>query len=145
MTPSLKSSGPGALTPIPINLSRSTPDAAQTAIAYGAIQSALAQLYTTLGQTKNFKLPRQSKFHLDADFSATEPSAEIKLHFSFSVFALLAAAIGAIVKKLIRKAKEKAYIRSRREAMEKKMAQRKAQLQAQKAKQSAENSDKSSK
>ena len=120
-----------------------TPDAAQTAIAYGAIQAALSQLYATLGQTKNFKLPRESKFRLDTDFSKTEPSAEIKIHFSFSIFALLAAAIGAVLKMLIRKAKEKAYVKARRAALEKKMAQRKARLQAQKAAQNTEDHDRS--
>lgn len=106
-----------------------TPDAAQTAIAYGAIQAALSQLYATLGQMKHFKLPKDSKFRLDADFSTTEPSAEIKIHFSFSIFAVLAAAVGAIVKKLIRRAKEKAYVKAKKDAL----AKRRAQLKAQKA------------
>lgn len=104
-----------------------TPDAAQTAITYGAIEAALSQLYATLGQSKNFKLPKASKFFLNADFSKTETSAKIKIHFSFSIFALLAAAIGALLKDLIRKMKEKAYVKAKKEALAKRAAQRKAQ------------------
>ena len=107
-----------------------TPDAAQTAIAYGAIQSALAQLYATLGQTKNFKLPKESKFSLDADFSKIEPSAEIKIHFSFSIFAFLAAVVGAFIKRFIRQSKEKAYIKAKKAVLAKRAAQRKAQRAA---------------
>ena len=104
-----------------------TPDAAKTAITYGAIESALAQLYATLGQCKNFKLPKDSKFFLNADFSKTETTAKIKIHFSFSIFAILAAAIGALLKDFIRKTKEKAYIKAKKEALAKRAAQRRAQ------------------
>ena len=110
-----------------LRITVATPDAAQTAIAYGAIQAALAQLYATLGQTKNFKLPKQSAFALDADFSKTEPSADIKIHFSFSIFALLAAAVGAFIKRFIRISKEKAYVKAKKEALAKRAAQRRAQ------------------
>lgn len=122
-----------------LKITVATPDAAKTAIAYGAIQSALAQLYATLGQAKRFKLPKQSNFALDADFSKEEPSAEIKIHFSFSIFAMIAAAAGAFISRFIRKAKEKAYVKAKKEALAKRAAQRKAERLAASSKSNTEN------
>ena len=113
-----------------LQINVATPDAAQTAIAYGAIEAALTQLYATLGQSKNFKLPKDKNFFVRADFASEEMSARIKIHFSFSIFSLISALIVTLIKNFFYKARQKAIAKARREAYERKLAQRRAARQA---------------
>jgi len=109
-----------------------TPDAAQTAIAFGAVHAALEQLYTALGESKRFKLPKPERVLVKADFEHSVPSAKIKIKFSFSLFALIAALFSTFFTKFMEKEKQKAIAAARAEALARREAAKATQNNASK-------------
>ena len=73
-----------------------TGDAANTAIAYGAITQSINLLLPVLEQVKNFDLPRQADFHVQADFLGESIEADVELSFSLRVWHVLDVAFGAL-------------------------------------------------
>ena len=71
-------------------------DAAATAVAYGAITGAVNLLLPVLEQVKNFDLPRQADFDIQADFLGESIEADVELSFSLRVWHLFHVAFGAL-------------------------------------------------
>ena len=84
-----------------------TPDAATTAIAYGAACTALNLLIPTLSEVKNFKLPAEDEFGVVCDFTADTPSFDVKLSFSLRVWHLFHVAFGALGRFISHKLRQK--------------------------------------
>lgn len=84
-----------------------TPDAATTAIAYGAACTAINLLLPTLSEVKNFKLPAEDEFGVVCDFTADTPSFDVKLSFSLRVWHLFHVAFGALGRFISRKLRQK--------------------------------------
>lgn len=66
------------------------PDAAQTAIRYGAVRTAVAYLVTLLEQFVSIKTTRKSELYVQPDFLNDRIDYDISIAFSTSVRALLA-------------------------------------------------------
>ncbi len=66
-----------------------SPDAATTAVAYGAISQIINILLPILSDVKNLKLPRRKNFNVWTDFESFTPSVEVKLSFSLRVWHIL--------------------------------------------------------
>lgn len=73
-----------------------TPDAATTAIAYGAVTQAVNLLLPVLEQVKNFTLPDATELSIEADFLSEAPDIDVKLSFSLRVWHLFDVAFGAL-------------------------------------------------
>ena len=73
-----------------------TGDAAETAIAYGAVTGAINTLFPLLETVKNFDLPRQKDINVVADFVSEEIEADIKISFSLRVWHVLDVAFAAL-------------------------------------------------
>ena len=71
-------------------------DAANTAIAYGAISQAVNLLIPVLQEVKNFNLPDVVDFDIQADFLGDAIEADIELSFSIRVWHLFDIAFGAL-------------------------------------------------
>ena len=65
-------------------------DAAQAAIRYGAISSAVAYLVTLLEQFLSLKTTRKSQLYVQPDFTSDRLDYDIDITFSTSVRAVLA-------------------------------------------------------
>ena len=74
-----------------------TPDAASTAIAYGAITQSVNLLIPVLEEVKNFRLPDASELSVEADFLSDSPDIDVQLSFSVRVWHVLDIAFGAAV------------------------------------------------
>ena len=72
-----------------------TPDAASTAIAYGAITQSVNLLIPILEEVKNFRLPDATELSVEADFLSDSPDIDVQLSFSIRVWHVLDIAIGA--------------------------------------------------
>ena len=73
-----------------------TPDAASTAVAYGAITGAVNLLLPVLEQVKNFKLPDPKDFSIEADFLGDSIELDLSLSFSLRVWHVFDIAFGAL-------------------------------------------------
>lgn len=73
-----------------------TGDAANTAIAYGAITQSVNLLLPVLEQVKNFDLPKESDFDIQADFLGESIEADVELSFSLRVWHVFDVAFGAL-------------------------------------------------
>lgn len=73
-----------------------TGDAANTAIAYGAITQSVNLLLPILEQVKNFDLPKESDFDIQADFLGESIEADVELSFSLRVWHVFDVAFGAL-------------------------------------------------
>ena len=71
-------------------------DAANTAIAYGAITQSVNLLFPLLESVKNFDLPRASEIDISADFLGEKIEADVELSFSLRVWHLFDVAFGAL-------------------------------------------------
>ncbi len=69
------------------------PDAAQTAVRYGAISAAVSYLATLLEQFVTVKTPRKSELRVEADFVSNDITYDIMMDFSVSLRAVLALGI----------------------------------------------------
>ena len=83
-----------------------TPDAATTAIAYGAVTQSINLLFPLLEKVKNFSLPDTADLDVQADFLSEAPQADIILSFSIRVWHVLDIAIGALKRFLKHKFKK---------------------------------------
>ena len=75
-----------------------TGDAASTAVAYGAVTSAINLLFPILEEVKNFSLPKDTDIDVSADFLSDGMTADIELGFSLRIWHLFAVAFGALFK-----------------------------------------------
>ena len=73
-----------------------TGDAAETAIAYGAVTGAINTLFPILEQAKNFDLPSQKNIDVVADFVSEELEADVKISFSLRLWHVLDVAFAAL-------------------------------------------------
>ena len=78
-----------------IKIKIGTGDAANTAIAYGAVTQSINVLFPLLEGIKNFKLPKGDEIDVCADFTAEESEMEIFLSFSISVWRVLSFAVAS--------------------------------------------------
>ena len=75
-----------------------TPDAATTAIAYGAITQGINVIMPLLEQTRNFSQSKNCKFNVEADFTSEECTLDLRLVFSIRVWQILKIALSALLK-----------------------------------------------
>ncbi len=75
-----------------------TGDAATTAVAYGAACTALNILLPVLCEVKNFSMPHEKDFSVEADFLGDTPTLDVKISFSLRVWHLFSVAFGALGK-----------------------------------------------
>lgn len=73
-----------------------SPDAALTAVAYGAATQTVNILLPILDDVKNFDLPKRKNFDVVADFTSTEPEIDMEISFSLRVWHLFDIPIPAI-------------------------------------------------
>lgn len=73
-----------------------TGDAASTAVAYGAITSAINLLFPVLEEVKNFSLPKETDIDVSVDYLADGIIADIELGFALRVWHLFSVAFGAL-------------------------------------------------
>ncbi len=71
-------------------------DAAETAIAYGAVTGAINTLFPLLETVKNFDLPKQKDIDVVADFVSEEIEADVKISFSLRLWHALDVAFSAL-------------------------------------------------
>ncbi|MBQ9783119.1 MAG: hypothetical protein IJW44_01205 [Clostridia bacterium] len=74
-----------------------TPDAAATAVAYGAVTQSINVLLPILEQVKNFSLPDVADLDVQADFLSETPEADIEISFSLRVWHVLDIAIHGVI------------------------------------------------
>ena len=72
-----------------LKITVASPDAATTAIAYGAVTQAVNVLLPLLREIKNFTMPSRKNFDIGYDFTADKPKIDMKLSFSLRVWHLL--------------------------------------------------------
>ena len=65
-----------------------TPDAAQTAVLYGAVCGATECLFELLSNTAHLKLTRDTRILVEPDFTSTKTQATADITFSFRVWQL---------------------------------------------------------
>ena len=88
-----------------VHIKVATGDAATTAVAYGAACTALNMLLPVLSDVKNFSMPSEKDFSVEADFLGDTPTLDVKLSFSLRVWHVFSIALGALKKFLAHKAK----------------------------------------
>ena len=71
-------------------------DAANTAVAYGAITAAVSLLFPVLEKVKNFSLPDADEIDIRADFLSDSIEADVMLSFSIRVWHIFDIAFGAL-------------------------------------------------
>ena len=84
-----------------INIKLATGDAAQTAIAYGALTQSINVLFPLLEGIKNFSMPKNRNINISPDFLSEESEIELKLVFSLRVWQILATALAILYKLII--------------------------------------------
>ena len=84
-----------------INIKLATGDAAQTAIAYGALTQSINVLFPLLEDIKNFSMPKNKDINISPDFLSEESEMELKLVFSLRVWQILSTAISILYKLII--------------------------------------------
>lgn len=95
-----------------------TPDAATTAIAYGAASQSASYLFALLQKVKNVRGLDSADFSIETDFTSDTTKADIKISFSlrvWHVFDMAFGALGALIKSKfaqMKKADEKSSYRS---------------------------------
>jgi len=81
-------------------------DAANTAIAYGAVTQAVNLLFPILSKAKNFNVPKSTDVDIQADFLSEASEIDISISFSLRVwhlFHVAFAALGTFIKHQIKK------------------------------------------
>ena len=73
-----------------------TGDAANTAIAYGAITQGINLLFPLLEKVKNFDLPKAKDIDVVADFTGESIEADVRFAFSLRVWHVFDVAFGAL-------------------------------------------------
>ena len=91
-----------------VHIKVATGDAATTAVAYGAACTAVNMLLPVLSEVKNFSMPSEKDFSVEADFLGDSPTLDVKLSFSLRVWHVLHIGFGALGQFLRRKAKSQA-------------------------------------
>ena len=81
-----------------IDVTVGTPDAADTAVAYGAITGSINVLLPLLEETKNFSTSKHCKINVAADFTAEECKMELKIVLSLRVWQLIKIALATLIK-----------------------------------------------
>ena len=81
-----------------IDIKIGTPDAASTAIAYGAVTQSVNVLMPLLAETKNFAKSKNCKFNVVADFTAEECEMDLKIVLSMRVWQIIKVAVRALTK-----------------------------------------------
>ena len=84
-----------------------TSDAATTALAYGAIQSAVTLILPALESLKGFSAPRDGDLSIEADYLSEDIQADIKISLSIRVWQVISVALTALKKYLSRSVKKK--------------------------------------
>ena len=84
-----------------INIKLATGDAAQTAIAYGALTQSINVLFPLLEDIKNFSMPKNKNIDISPDFLSEESEIELKLVFSLRVWQILSTALAVLYKLII--------------------------------------------
>ena len=79
------------------NIKVATPDAAATAIAYGAAYQAVGAIIAVLDQSKNVKGLGNKQINIESDFLSDSPSADVKISFSIRVWQILHVALSALL------------------------------------------------
>lgn len=93
------------------NIKVATGDPATTAIAYGAVNSAMASVYPFLESSDNVKGLERAEINVCCDFFSNTPDADIKLAFTLRVWQALSIVLSAAIrhaKNMIEKDKKKA-------------------------------------
>ncbi len=65
-----------------------SPDAATTALAYGAVTQTVNILLPILSETKHFDIPKKKDFDISCDFLSDTPEFDLKIAFSLRVWHL---------------------------------------------------------
>lgn len=79
------------------NIKVASPDAATTAVAYGAVCGSVSTLLALLEQSDNVKGLRRAKVNIESDFLSETPSADVKISFSIRVWQILHVAFSALL------------------------------------------------
>lgn len=74
-----------------------TPDAATTAVAYGAVTQSINILLPILEEAKHIHMPGIADWDIQADFLSETPEADIKISFSLRVWHVLDIAVRALL------------------------------------------------
>ena len=92
-----------------LHIAVASPDAATTAVMYGAVSQSLSYLMELLNRVTNFRY-RNEEFSLSADFLSDKPTVDIYFEFRlrvWHVFAMLFKTGAAFIKNKIKNAKKK--------------------------------------
>lgn len=81
-----------------IHITVATGDAAQTAIAYGAITQGINVLFPLLEDVKNFSMPKNQDIKISHDFLSEDSEMDLCLVFSLRVWQILLTAISVLYK-----------------------------------------------
>ena len=79
-----------------IHVKIATGDAAQTAIAYGALTQGINVLFPLLEDVKNFSMPKNRDIDIYPDFLSEDSEIELKLIFSLRVWQIAATALSTL-------------------------------------------------
>ena len=88
-----------------IKIKLATGDAANTAIAYGAVTQSINLLFPILERIKNFKLPKNTDISVDADFLSESSDIDVCVSFSlrpWHLFHVAFAALFTFIKSLVK-------------------------------------------
>ena len=79
------------------NIKVATPDAATTAIAYGAVCQSVSTIIALLEQTNKVKGLGNKQVNIESDFLGDSPSADVKISFSIRVWQILHVALSTLL------------------------------------------------
>ena len=79
-----------------LHITVASPDAATTAVTYGAVTGAISALLPVIQSAKQFSLPKEGELDVTTDFLANTPSIDLHLSVSLRVWHVLDMAIGAL-------------------------------------------------
>lgn len=89
-----------------IHIKVASPDAAQTAILYGAVSGSVAVLVDVLNGITNLDSLRNSSISVEPDFLSEKPEAKINISLSMRVYGALAVLIKLLVRYIKHKFKK---------------------------------------
>ena len=79
-----------------IHVKIATGDAAQTAIAYGALTQSINVLFPLLEDVKNFSMPKNRDIDIYPDFISEDSEMELRLIFSLRIWQIVATALSIL-------------------------------------------------
>ena len=89
-----------------------TGDPASTAIAYGAVNEAVASIWPFIEKAKNIKISKKVKINISCDFFSDSPDADINLSFTLRVWQLISIVLSSAIKhakNMVERDRKRAY------------------------------------